>query len=177
MLSQTQNQNSWASGPRGALPSTCVTLILLLTQTQTACLFRPERWKRFLCSLCSSRNNNSQGDFDSGYQETTSQTTSRYSSVSFSPVSCFSFFISVLSAAPIAFRSLSTGARLDGHIGVNLEHGVLGVVLEKHGQGIHFFWDTTGFGNARDDPDSADYALNGSVVGRPHHLKRRSKNR
>lgn len=93
MLSQTQNQNSWASGPRGALPSTCVTLFILLTQTQAACLFRPERWKRFLLSLCSSRNNNSQGDFDSGYQETTSQTTSRYSSVSFSPVSCFFFHL------------------------------------------------------------------------------------
>lgn len=82
------------------------------------------------------------------------------------------FSISVLSPAPIAFPSLPTGARLDGHIGVNLEHWVPGVVLEKHSQGIHFFWDTTGFRNARDDSDSSDYALNGSMIGRPHHLKR-----
>lgn len=68
-------------------------------------------------------------------------------------------------------HSLPTGAGLDGHIGVNLEHWVPGVVLVKHSQGIHFFWDTTGFRNARDDSDSSDYALDGSMVGRPHHLK------
>lgn len=92
MLSQTRNQNIWASGTRGALTFPCVTLFLWLTRTQTACLFTSERWKRSLRGPCSSRNNNSQGDFDSGYQETTSQTTSRYSSVSFSPVSCFFLF-------------------------------------------------------------------------------------
>lgn len=47
---------------------TCVTLFLLLRQTQTMCLFQSadagqKRWKRFLYSLCSSRNNHSQGDF------------------------------------------------------------------------------------------------------------------
>lgn len=84
---------------------------------------------------------------------------------------CFLFFPSVLSPIPIAFPSLPTGARLDRHIGVNLEHWVLGVVLEKHSQGIHFFRDAAGFRNAGDDPDRSDYALDGGVVGRPHHLK------
>lgn len=58
---------------------TCATPFLLLRQTQTMCLFESadagqKRWKRFLYSLCSSRNNHSQGDVFSQYKETTSQT-------------------------------------------------------------------------------------------------------
>lgn len=78
---------------------------------------------------------------------------------------CFFFAVSVLSPAPVVVPpSLPTGARLDGHFGINLEHLVPGVILVKHSQGSHFFWDTTGLGNARDDSHSSDNALNGSMV-------------
>lgn len=84
----------------------------------------------------------------------------------------FCFFRLCFDSRSCCFSPLPAGARLDGHIGVNLEHWVPGVILEKHSQGTHFFWNTTGFWNARDDSHSSDYALNGGVVGGPHHLKR-----
>lgn len=88
------------------------------------------------------------------------------------PVSFYFFSPSLFCLPlPLLSQSLPTGAGPDGHIGVNLEHWVPGVVLVKHSQGIHFFWDATGFRNARDDSDGSDYALDGRVVGRPHHLK------
>lgn len=92
ILSQTQNQNNWASWTCGAL--TCVTLFLLLRQTQTMCLFKSaaagqKRWKWFLYSLCSSRNNDGQSDFASQFREKPLNKQS-YGSVSISPVFCFS---------------------------------------------------------------------------------------
>lgn len=80
--------------------------------------------------------------------------------------------VPVLSVPPHSpvLLSLSAGAGLNRHIGVNLEHWVSGFILIKHSKRIHFFWYATGLGNARDDPDGADYALDGGVVGRPRHL-------
>lgn len=66
--------------------------------------------------------------------------------------------------------SLSAGAGLDGHIGVNFEHWVPGFILEQHSQRTHFFWDTAGLRNSWDDPNGSDYALDGGVVRWPHHL-------
>ena len=107
----------------------------------------------------------------------------RYGSVSISPVFCFVFCFSphVASSAYVALPALSAGAGLDGHVGVNLQHRVPGFVVVEHGQGAHLLWDAAGLGDPRDDPDGSDYALDGSVVGRPRHLgenqhKREMKN-
>lgn len=76
-----------------------------------------------------------------------------------------------LVVCPIAPHcSLSAGAGLDGHVGVNLEHWVFGFVLVKHSQRIHLVWDAAGLRNARDDPDGSDYTLDGGVVGWPRYL-------
>lgn len=73
---------------------TRVILFLLLSQTQTVCLFKSaaagqKRWKRFLYSLCSSRNNHSQGDFFFLSIKKPLHKP-RYSSVSIIPVFCLS---------------------------------------------------------------------------------------
>lgn len=76
----------------------------------------------------------------------------------------------VLSPAPIALPSLSAGAGLDRHVGVNLEHWVPGFIMVKHSQRTHLFWDTAGLRDPRDDPNGSDDALDGGVVRRPRHL-------
>ena len=98
-------------------------------------------------------------------QETTRQTDVWFC-VSVSPVFRFSPHPPCLSPSPL----LSAGAGLDGHVGINLEHRVPGLVLVEHGQGIHLLWDAAGLRNPRDDANGSDYALDGGVVGRPRHL-------
>lgn len=71
---------------------------------------------------------------------------------------------------PTNLSSLSAGAGLDGHVGVNFEHWVPGFILVEHSEGAHLFWDATGLRNAGDDAHGSDYALDGGVVGRPHDL-------
>lgn len=77
----------------------------------------------------------------------------------------------VLSSAPIDRPFLSAGARLDGHIGVNLEHWIPGFILVEHSQRTHLLWDAAGLRNSGDDTNGTDYALDGGVVRRPRHLR------
>lgn len=71
---------------------------------------------------------------------------------------------------PVDLPSLSAGAGLDGHVGVNLEHWIPAFILVEHSQRTHLLWDAAGLGNSGDDPDGSDYALDGGVVRRPRHL-------
>lgn len=168
-----QNQNNWASETCGVL-----TLHVWLCSTcwgrrQTMRLFKSaapgqRRWKWFLYSLCPSRNNNGQSDFEVSRNHLTNR------GIVLSPLVLFSVSLLihiVLSSAPIAPSFLSARAGLDGHVGVNLEHWVPGFILVKHSQRRHLFWDTTGLRDARDDPNSSDYALDSGVVRWPCNLR------
>lgn len=68
-------------------------------------------------------------------------------------------------------RPLSAGARLDGHVGVDLEHQVGGLVLVKDDQWAHLLRDAAGLGYPGDDAHGSDDALDGGVVGGLGHLK------
>lgn len=137
----------------------CDSVLLAEANTDSMSLLDRRDGRDFSVAFCSSGggDKHSQGDIFSTLKKPLHKP--RYSSVSALPCSL-----------PVPFLSLSAGARLDGHVGVNLEHPVRGLVLIEHGQGTHLLRHAAGLGDAGDDADGSDDALNGGVVGGPGHL-------
>lgn len=138
----------------------CDSVLLAEANTDSMSLLDRRDGRDFSVAFCSSggEDKHSQGDIFSTLKKPRHKP--RYSSVS--ALSC---------SLPVPFLSLSAGTRLDGHVGVNLEHPVRGLILVEHGQGTHLLWHAAGFGDAGDDADGSDDALNGGVVGGPGHLR------
>lgn len=67
---------------------------------------------------------------------------------------------------------LSTGTRIDSHVGVDFKDYVLVFIEEEDAEGRHLLRDAARLRNTWDDAHCAHYALDGGVVRRLQGLKR-----
>lgn len=76
-----------------------------------------------------------------------------------------------MSHIPHVAPALPTATGIHRHAGVNLENQIPARVEEQHAEGTHLLWNAARLGHTGHDAHGSDDALDGGVVGGPHHLK------